>query len=215
MEILFEDNDLIVLNKPATIPMQADKTGDESLQAMVENYCKHKVFLVHRIDRPVSGVAVFAKNESTAKIVSEQFKQHSTKKIYWAIVQNKPEKERAVVTHYIKKMPKTNKSVASTTKESDAKKAVLKYHVLHALERYFLLEIELMTGRFHQIRAQLSAMGSPIKGDVKYGAKRNNPDRAIHLHARQLTLAHPVTKAELRFTANPPADAIWDNCAKF
>jgi 23S rRNA pseudouridine1911/1915/1917 synthase len=216
-DILYEDNHLIVVNKMPSEIVQGDKTGDETLPDRLKHYLKLKynkpgnVFcgVVHRLDRPTSGVVVFAKTGKALERLNKQFREKETKKIYWAIVEHRPEKEEASLIHYLKKNEKQNRSYASMEEISGSKRAVLHYRVLNSSDNYHLLEVTLETGRHHQIRCQLAAIGSVIKGDVKYGAKRPNPDSSIDLHARELELTHPTTKEKLIFTAPVPEKGIW------
>ena len=211
MTILYEDADVIAVNKPASMPTQADETGDASLLQLLENQRGTSLFVVHRLDRPTSGLVVFAKNEQAAAALSAQFQQRETAKIYYAIVEKKPEKEADTIVHFLIHNPLKNKSFVTKEDILNAKRAELRYLLRGSSDRYFLLEIELLTGRHHQIRAQLAAIGCPIKGDVKYGARRSNPDRSIHLHAAQLTFKQPKTGEKISLKAAPPIenDALW------
>jgi 23S rRNA pseudouridine1911/1915/1917 synthase len=219
LDIIFEDNHIIVVNKPVGRLVQGDSTGDEPLSETVKTYLKHKynkagnVYLgvVHRLDRPTSGVLLFAKTSKALSRLNKQFSERQTQKIYWAMVKNKPDKNQARLTHYLKRNPKQNKSYAYPKEIPSSKQAILKYKVLKSLEHYHLLEIEIETGRHHQIRSQLSYIGSPIKGDLKYGAKRSNPDGGIHLHAKKLCLIHPTKKEKMCFEAKLPDDRLWQN----
>lgn len=220
LQVLYEDNHLIVINKRVGDIVQGDKTGDTPLSDVVKQYLKEKynkpgnVYLgvVHRLDRPTSGIVLFAKTSKALPRLNKMFADGSTQKTYWAIVKNPPEKESDTLVHWMVRNPKQNKSYAHSKEVPESKKAILHYNVLQQLNNYFLLEIDLKTGRHHQIRAQLAAMGCWIKGDLKYGADRSNPDGGIHLHARRLQLQHPVTKEILTFTAPPPEDPVWDAC---
>ncbi|MEO2052840.1 MAG: RluA family pseudouridine synthase [Allomuricauda sp.] len=220
LQVLYEDNHLIVINKRVGDIVQGDKTGDTPLSDVVKQYLKEKynkpgnVYLgvVHRLDRPTSGIVLFAKTSKALPRLNKMFADGSTQKTYWAIVKNPPEKETDTLVHWMVRNPKQNKSYAHSKEVPESKKAILEYKVLQQLNNYFLLEIDLKTGRHHQIRAQLAAMGCWIKGDLKYGADRSNPDGGIHLHARRLQLQHPVTKELLTFTAPPPEDPVWDAC---
>ena len=220
LQVLYEDNHLIVINKRPGDIVQGDKTGDIPLSEVVKEYIKVKynkpgnVYLgvVHRLDRPTSGIVLFSKTSKALPRLNKLFKDKDAKKTYWAVVKNPPPKQKDTLLHYMKRNPKQNKSYAHTKEVPDSKKAVLEYHILKELNNYFLLEIDLHTGRHHQIRSQLSAIGSPIKGDLKYGFDRSNKDASIHLHARKLTFVHPVKKEPLSIIAPPPADAIWDAC---
>ncbi len=220
LQVLYEDNHLIVINKRVGDIVQGDKTGDTPLSDVVKQYLKEKynkpgnVYLgvVHRLDRPTSGIVLFAKTSKALPRLNKMFADGSTQKTYWAIVKNPPEKETDTLVHWMVRNPKQNKSYAHSKEVPESKKAILEYNVLQQLNNYFLLEIDLKTGRHHQIRAQLAAMGCWIKGDLKYGADRSNTDGGIHLHARRLQLQHPVTKEILTFTAPPPEDPVWDAC---
>ena len=220
LQVLYEDNHLIVINKRVGDIVQGDKTGDTPLSEHVKQYIKKKydkpglVFLgvTHRLDRPTSGIVVFARTSKSLSRMNKMFAEKATEKIYWAIVKNQPKKEKDTLIHWLKRNPKQNKSYAYPKEIPDSKRAELEYTVLKKLENYVLLQILLKTGRHHQIRAQLATLGSPIKGDLKYGFDRSNPDGGIHLHARKLSFEHPVKKEMISFTAPPPADALWEAC---
>jgi 23S rRNA pseudouridine1911/1915/1917 synthase len=220
LQILYEDNHLIVVNKRAGDLVQGDKTGDLPLGEIIKQYIAEKynkpgaVFLgvVHRLDRPTTGIVVFAKTSKALERLNKMFKERETKKTYWAVVKNLPPKEKETLTHFLKRNPKQNKSYAYEKEVPESKKAILEYQILKKLNNYFLLEIDLHTGRHHQIRSQLAAIGCPIKGDLKYGFDRSNPDGSIHLHARKLVLIHPVKKEEMTFLAAPPDEVIWNAC---
>jgi len=209
---------VIVVNKKPSAIVQGDKTGDQTLPDKIKDYLKEKykkpgnVFcgVVHRLDRPTSGTVVFARTSKALERLNKQFHDKETTKIYWAIVEQKPPLAQGTLVHFLKKNEKQNKSYAFQTEMPDSKRAILHYKLRAASDRYFLLEIELETGRHHQIRCQLSFIGCPIKGDLKYGAKRPNGDGSIALHARSLQLVHPTTKNELTFVAPPPKGNIWD-----
>jgi 23S rRNA pseudouridine1911/1915/1917 synthase len=208
--ILYEDDDILVVNKPATLPTQADKTGDTSLIEILAKHCQTELFLIHRLDRVASGLVVFAKKSSVTADLSAQFKDKNTDKRYYAIVEKRPELDHAHLTHFLLKNSKTNTSKAFLEEKKEAKRAELAYILRGVSDRYFLLDITLFTGRHHQIRAQLATIGCPIKGDVKYGARRSNANRAIHLHAYQLGFMHPVSKEKLLFKCLPDrADNLW------
>lgn len=218
MKVLFEDNHIIVINKESGEIVQGDKTGDAPLSDIVKAYLKEKynkpgnVFLgvVHRLDRPVSGVVLFAKTSKALPRLNKLFAEHEkVKKTYWAIVANKPPQVSGTLTHWLTRNEKTNTAKAYDREVPHSKKAVLDYQLIDASERYFLLEIQLHTGRHHQIRCQLAKIGCPIKGDLKYGAPRSNPDGSISLHARKLELEHPVTHELLSITAPVPQNALW------
>lgn len=216
--ILYEDNHLIIVNKLCGELSQNDETGDESLADALRSYLKKKynkpgnVYLgiPHRLDRPTSGVMVYARTEKALVRLNESFRTDDVHKTYWAIVDRLPPQESATLTHYIIRDSKANKSTAFTKEVKGSRKAVLKYRLLASSERYYLLEIELLTGRHHQIRAQLKAIGLHIKGDLKYGFPRSNPDGGICLHARRITFTHPVRKERLTIIAPPPHDSLWD-----
>jgi len=216
--ILYEDNHIIVVNKKAGELVQPDTTGDAALEDTVKAYIKEKynkpsnVFLgiVHRIDRPVSGAILLAKTSKALVRLNEQLREGGFHKIYWAIVEKLPEKPQAELRHHIVRDSKKNRSMAHDKPVRDSKEAVLRYRTVKSGDRYHLLEVELITGRHHQIRAQLSKIGSPIKGDLKYGASRSNPDGGISLHARILSFKHPVTGETLKVTAPVPTeDNLW------
>lgn len=218
MTVLYEDNHLIIVSKDAGEIVQGDKTGDKPLSETVKDYIKeryHKpgsVFLgvVHRLDRPVSGVVLFARTSKALARLNALFADHeSVHKIYWAIVANRPEKEEGTLVHWLTRNEKNNKATAHEREVPNSKKAVLDYKLLASSERYHLIEVTLHTGRHHQIRCQLAKMGCPIKGDLKYGAPRSNPDGSISLHARSLSLEHPVTHETVSVTAPVPNDRLW------
>lgn len=219
MDVLYEDNHLIIINKKAGEITQGDKTGDTPLPELVKEYLKEKynkpgnVFcgVAHRLDRPTSGVIVFAKTSKALSRMNELFRKDDVTKTYWAIVSELPKPETATLKHYLWKNEKQNKSYAypSNKEKKDAKLAILNYKVLVEGDNYTLLEINLETGRHHQIRCQLAAIGSIIKGDLKYGAKRSNPDGSISLHARSLSFIHPVSKELISVTAPVPNDNLW------
>ena len=218
LQILHEDNHIIVINKRVGDIVQGDKTGDKPLSDVVKEYIKEKynkpgdVFLgvVHRLDRPTSGIVVFAKTSKALERLNASFKNRETQKTYWAVVKNGPPKEKDTLIHFVKRNTKNNTSKAYLKEVPESKKASLSYKIIQKLDHYFILEIDLHTGRHHQIRAQLQAIGCPIKGDLKYGFNRSNLDGGIHLHARRLNLTHPVTKEVFTFTAKTPHDIIWN-----
>lgn len=208
--ILYNDKAIIVLNKPSSIPTQPDLTGDISLFQLTEEFLNEKLYLVHRLDRVASGLVVFAKTPEAAAALSTQFQLKKTQKRYWAIVENKPPKETDILVHFLKKNAKTNISKAFDTETKDAKRAELRYILRGVSDRYMLLEIELFTGRHHQIRVQLAKTGCSIKGDVKYGARRSNANRSIHLHAWKLQFEHPVSRESMVFQCDPDmTDKLW------
>ena len=216
--VLFEDNHLIIINKLPSEIVQGDKTGDLPLSEAVKAYLGHKynkpgkVFLgvTHRIDRPVSGAVIFARTSKSLTRLNAMFKAGSIQKKYLAVVRNAPPAESGHLVHYLKKNEKQNKSYPQKEGTRDAKRAEMKYQVIARSDKYFLTEVELLTGRHHQIRTQLSAAGCPIKGDVKYGFDRPNKDGSIHLHAHSIELIHPVSKTKLKIMAPLPADdVLW------
>ena len=217
IDVIFEDNHLIAVNKKSGEIVQGDKTGDEPLSERVKKYLKVKynkpgnVFLgtIHRIDRPTSGIVIFAKTSKALSRMNEKFRQNKISKTYWAIVKNRLPKKNDLLEHYLLKNQKKNKSFLST--EEKGKFSVLEYNFLNNLNNYFLYEIFPKTGRHHQIRVQLSTMGSPIKGDLKYGAKRSNPNGGINLHAKKIDFNHPVTKESVSIEANCPKEKIWNS----
>ncbi len=218
LQILHEDNHLIVVNKRVGDIVQGDKTGDKPLCDVVKEYIKDKynkpgeVFLgvVHRLDRPTTGIVVFARTSKALTRMNELFSNRETQKTYWAVVKNKPVTSEDKLVHYLKRNEKNNTSKAHLKEVPDSKIASLDYKIMKELNNYFALEINLHTGRHHQIRAQLSAIGSPIKGDLKYGFDRSNPDGGIHLHARKLVFTHPVSQENMVIIAPTPPDVIWD-----
>ncbi|WP_130733667.1 RluA family pseudouridine synthase [Flavobacterium sp. J27] len=218
LQIVHEDNHIIVINKRVGDIVQGDKTGDKPLSDVVKEYLKEKynkpgeVFLgvIHRLDRPTTGIVVFAKTSKALTRLNESFKNRDTKKTYWAVVKNNPPKTKDILVHFLKRNPKNNTSKAHVKEVPESKNASLEYTVFKKLDHYFGLEILLHTGRHHQIRAQLTAIGCPIKGDLKYGFDRSNPDGGIHLHARKLEIMHPVTKENLVFVAPTPNEVIWN-----
>ena len=218
MEILYEDNHLIVVNKAIGEMVQYDQTGDVPLEETLRAYIKEKyhkpgnVFLgvVHRVDRPVSGVVLFARTSKALTRLNDMLKARSISKTYWAVVKNLPPQDEGTLIHYVERNTRMNRSFCYDRERPNAKQAVLHYRVLASSDRYHLLEIELETGRHHQIRCQLAHIGCPIKGDLKYGYPRSNPDGGICLHARRIAFTHPVTHAEISLTADPPDDALWN-----
>ena len=220
LNVLYEDNHIIIVNKRAGDIVQGDKTGDQPLSEVVKEYIKEKynkpgnVYLgvVHRLDRPTTGIVMFAKTSKALPRLNKLFLQKDAKKTYWALVKNEPPKAQDTLTHWLKKNPKNNKSYAHINEVKDSKKAVLHYNFLKKLKTYFLIEIELETGRHHQIRSQLSSIGCPIKGDLKYGFDRSNEDASISLHARQLQFIHPVSNETINVIAPLPKDPVWDAC---
>ena len=220
LQVLFEDNHLIIVNKRAGDITQGDKTGDIPLSDIVKEYIKDKynkpgnVFLgvVHRLDRPTSGVIIFARTSKALERLNKMLREKSIQKTYWAVVKNQPKKKNDTLVNYLKKNPKNNKSTAYNKEIEGSKKAILHYKTIKQLDNYSLLEIDLETGRHHQIRCQLSNIGSPIKGDLKYGFNRSNKDGSIHLHARKIQFIHPVSKEEINLIAPTPNEVIWNAC---
>lgn len=218
MTILYEDNHLVIVNKQAGEIVQGDKTGDTPLSDIVKDWLKEKynkpgnVYLgvAHRLDRPVSGVVLFAKTSKALPRLNKMFAEHNkVNKTYWAIVQNRPQEPQGTLTHWLTRQEKNNTARAYDREVPGSKKAVLDYELIASGDRYHLLEIHLHTGRHHQIRCQLAKIGCPIKGDLKYGAPRSNPDGSISLHARTLTLEHPVNHESISVTAPVPDDKLW------
>lgn len=220
LQVLYEDNHIIIVNKRAGDIVQGDKTGDKPLSEVVKSYIKDKynkpgnVYLgvVHRLDRPTTGVVVFSKTSKALPRLNKLFADKEAKKTYWALVKQLPPKTEDTLVHWLKKNPKNNKSTAHIKEIADGKKAILHYKVLKNLDNYYLLEIQLETGRHHQIRSQLSSIGSPIKGDLKYGFDRSNPDASIHLHARELFFVHPVSNDGIHVEAPLPDEPLWNAC---
>lgn len=218
LEVLFEDNHLIVVNKLPGQLVQGDKTGDAPLGDLVKEYIKVKyekpgeVFLgvVHRIDRPVSGIVIFARTSKALARMNELFREKKIQKTYWAVVKNRPPSDQGTLIHYLIKDEARNKSKAYDKEIENSQRSWLDYKVLGKSDNYFLLEINPHTGRHHQIRVQLSTMGCPIKGDIKYGFDRTNEDGSIHLHARSIQFIHPVKGEEIRLTASVPNEVIWN-----
>jgi 23S rRNA pseudouridine1911/1915/1917 synthase len=220
LQVLFEDNHIVIVNKRAGDITQGDKTGDKPLSEVVKEYIKDKynkpgdVFLgvVHRLDRPTSGIIIFARTSKSLERLNKMLRDKTIHKTYWAVVKKHPKKEKDTLINYLRKNPKNNKSTAYTKEIEGSKKAVLHYTVLKKLDNYSLIEIDLETGRHHQIRTQLSNIGSPIKGDLKYGFDRSNKDGSIHLHARKIKFTHPVSKELINITAPTPKEVIWNAC---
>lgn len=215
--VLYEDNHIIAVNKRVGDIVQGDKTGDNPLSEIVKSFLKKKynklnnVFLgvVHRIDRPTSGVVIFAKTSKSLKRLNNMIKNSEIEKFYWAITKNKPEKRNDTLVHWLKKNPKNNKSTHFKKETENSKKAILHYKIIKELKNYYLLEVLLETGRHHQIRTQLSAIGCPIKGDLKYGYERSNKDGGICLHAKKISFSHPVTKKKILISAPLFEHDIW------
>lgn len=219
LQILHEDNHIIVINKRVGDIVQGDKTGDKPLSEIVKEYIKDKynkpgdVFLgvVHRLDRPTTGIVVFARTSKALERLNKMFSERETQKTYWTVVKNKPPKTDDKLVHFLKRNEKNNSSKAHLKEVPESKIASLDYKIIKELNNYFVLEVHLHTGRHHQIRAQLQAIGCPIKGDLKYGFDRSNPDGGIHLHARKLAFVHPVSKEKIEIVAPVPSDSIWSS----
>ena len=217
VNVVYEDNHIIIVNKTASEIVQGDKTGDKPLSETVKEYLKEKynkpggVFIgvTHRLDRPVSGLVVFAKTGKALARLNEMFRTGKVKKTYWAIVKNLPPAEEDTLTHYLVRNEKQNKSYAYDTEKPGSKQAVLHYRLLSRSDHYSLLEVDLKTGRHHQIRCQLAKIGCPIKGDLKYGFPRSNPDGSICLHARRVCFEHPVSHQLIEVEAPVPEDNLW------
>ncbi len=222
LEVLYEDNHLIAVNKRPSDIVQGDKTGDKPLSEIVKEYIKVRyekpgeVFLgvIHRIDRPVSGIIIFARTSKALVRMNELFKGRDIEKVYWAVVKNRPEKEAGTLVDYLKKNQQKNKSFVTASEKEGALKSELDYQLINSSDNYHLLEVKPKTGRHHQIRVQLAAIGCPIKGDLKYGFDRSNKDASIHLHARSISFEHPVKKEPIKIVANPPKGPIWDYFVK-
>lgn len=220
LQVLFEDNHIIIINKRAGDLVQGDKTGDPPLSDIVKEYIKKKynkpgeVFLgvVHRLDRPTTGIVVFARTSKALSRLNKMFAEKNISKTYWAIVKQIPIPEKGTLIHWLKKNPKNNKSTAYSSEIKGSKKAILHYKLIKSLNTFHLIEVNLETGRHHQIRSQLASIGSPIKGDLKYGFDRSNKDASIHLHSRKIEFMHPVSKSVITIEAPTPSDVIWDAC---
>ncbi len=215
--ILYEDNHLLVVNKPAGVLVQPDKNTEESIELWAKAYIKKKynkpneafIGIPHRLDRPTTGIVIIARTSKALVRLNEMFKNHSIKKTYWAITKNRPQIESQQLIHYLLKNEKKNMSKAYNKEIKYSQQAILNYSVIKQSDNYSLLEIDLKTGRHHQIRAQLSAIQCPIKGDLKYGADRSNPDGSICLHARKIMFEHPTKKENIKITAPAPNDPLW------
>jgi len=220
LQVLHEDNHIIVVNKRAGDIVQGDKTGDKPLSDVVKSFLAEKysktgnVYLgvVHRLDRPTTGIVLFSKTSKALPRLNKLFAEKKAKKTYWALVKKQPLKPKDSLVHWLKKNPKNNKSTAYKKEVGGSKKAILHYEIIKQLDNYFLLEINLETGRHHQIRSQLASIGCPIKGDLKYGFDRSNKDGSISLHAKRLEFIHPVKKEPISIDAPLPKDPIWDAC---
>jgi len=222
LEVLYEDNHLVIVNKKVGDLVQGDKTGDVTLGDLTKSYIKKKynkpgaVYLgiVHRLDRPTSGIVIFARTSKALERLNKMLREKQIKKTYWAIVKNKPSKDADTLVHFLKKNSKNNKSTTFSKESPQSKKAILHYRILKNFDNYSLLEVDLETGRHHQIRAQLAAIGSPIKGDLKYGFDRSNKNGGIHLHARKIEFIHPVSKELIQLEARIPYDdPLWNECS--
>lgn len=217
MQVIYEDNHIIIVNKTSSEIVQGDKTGDTPLSEIVKQYLKEKynkqgnVYLgvTHRLDRPVSGIVVFAKTSKALPRLNDMFKNGEVKKTYWAIVKDCPKETEGELIHYLVRNEKQNKSYAYDKEVPNSKKAILNYKLIGRSQNYYLLEVDLKTGRHHQIRCQLAKMGCPIKGDLKYGAQRSNPDGSISLHARRIRFIHPVSQKMIDIEAPVPGDNLW------
>lgn len=222
MRVVYEDNHIIIVYKESGEIVQGDKTGDTPLSDIVKDYIKEKyqkpgnVFLgvVHRLDRPVSGLVVFARTSKALSRLNEMFRTGDVHKTYWAITKNMPAIEEDRLEHWLVRNEKQNKSYAYTKEKPGAKKAVLEYKMIGRTDNYSLLEVRLLTGRHHQIRCQLAAMGCPIKGDLKYGAQRSNPDGSISLLSHRVEFVHPVSKERIDVTSPVPSDNLWQDITK-
>ena len=218
MTVIYEDNHIIIVNKTSSEIVQGDKTGDTPLSEIVKQYLKEKynkpgnVFIgvVHRLDRPVSGIVLFAKTSKALPRLNEMFKNGEVKKTYWAIVKNCPAQPEGELVHYLVRNEKQNKSYAYDKEVKDSKKAILDYKLIGRSQNYYLLEVNLQTGRHHQIRCQLAKIGCPIKGDLKYGSPRSNPDGSICLHSRKVSFIHPVSKELIELEAPVPEGNLWN-----
>jgi len=222
MTVLYEDNHLIAVNKTCSEIVQGDKTGDKPLSEVIKQWLKEKynkpgdafIGVIHRLDRPVSGIVVFAKTSKALERMNELFRQGEVKKTYWAIVKARPPQTEAELTHYLVRNEKQNKSYAGDMEKQGSQKAILSYKLIAQSDNYFLLEIDLKTGRHHQIRCQLAKIGCPIKGDLKYGFDRSNKDGGISLHARKISFVHPVSKKPVVITAPVPDEKLWKEFEK-
>lgn len=217
LEVIFEDNHLIAVNKRNGDIVQGDKTGDIPLCDQIKEFLRLKYSkqgnvycgVIHRIDRPVSGVVIFAKTSKALARMNQLVHDRQISKQYWAIVKTPPQNPKGNLVHYLCKNERNNKAAVSLTPKDGYVRAELNYKILASSDNYYLLGIDLLTGRHHQIRAQLSAIGSPIKGDLKYGFPRSNPDASISLHARSVSFVHPISLQPICITANPPEDKLW------
>jgi 23S rRNA pseudouridine1911/1915/1917 synthase len=221
-QIIFEDNHILAVNKRPSEIVQGDKTGDEPMSDTLKRYIKDKyekpgeVYLgtVHRLDRPVSGIVLFARTSKALSRLNEMFRGREIQKTYWAVVKNKPKPESGLLVHYLKKNEAKNMSKAFDREQPGTLKCELEYSILASSDNYHLIELNPLTGRHHQIRVQMAAIGCPIKGDLKYGFNRSNENGSIHLHARQIDFIHPVKKEPVRIFAAPPDDPLWNHFMK-
>lgn len=219
MQVLYEDNHIIIVYKQSGEIVQGDKTSDKPLSETIKEWIKQKyakpgnVFLgvVHRLDRPVSGIVVFAKTSKALSRLNNMFRNGEVRKTYWAMVQTAPNMPEATLTNWLVRNEKQNKSYVYNNEMPNAKQAILKYKTIGQTEHYTLLEVNLLTGRHHQIRCQLAAMGCPIKGDLKYGARRSNPDGSISLLSHKVEFIHPVSKQKIVVVSPLPTEKVWDN----
>lgn len=217
MQVVYEDNHIIIVNKTCREIVQGDKTGDKPLSEMLKEWLKEKyakpgnvfVGVTHRLDRPVSGLVIFAKTSKALSRLNEMFRTGQVKKTYWAVVKNNPPAQAGTLVHYLTRNEKQNKSTAYISPRTGAQRAELDYSLIATGDNYKLLEVDLKTGRHHQIRCQLAKMECPIKGDLKYGAERSNPDGGISLHARRVCFEHPVSHVVVDVTAPVPNDPLW------
>ncbi|MBR6279655.1 MAG: RNA pseudouridine synthase [Bacteroidales bacterium] len=217
MQVIYEDNHIIIVSKTVNEIVQGDKTGDETLIDKVKKYIKEKynkpgeVFLglTHRLDRPTSGIVIFARTSKALARLNAMFRDGEIHKTYWAITSNRPKEDEGTLEDFLKKNEKLNKSFIAKETDKEAKKAILNYKIISVSDRYYLWEINLLTGRHHQIRCQLANIGCPVKGDLKYGYPRSNPDGGLSLHARKVEFIHPVSKKEISVTAEVPNDKLW------
>lgn len=218
MQVIYEDNHIIIVSKTVNEIVQGDKTGDETLIDKVKKYIKEKynkpgeVFLglTHRLDRPTSGIVIFARTSKALSRLNAMFRDGEIHKTYWAITSNRLNEDEGTLEDFLKKNEKLNKSFIAKPSDKEAKKAILNYKILSVSDRYYLWEINLLTGRHHQIRCQLANIGCPVKGDLKYGYPRSNPDGGLSLHARKVEFIHPVSKKEISVTAKVPNDKLWE-----
>ena len=210
--VCYKNNQFIAFNKPSGIAVQSKSDGD--FHHLANAYAKRNLFLVHRIDQPVSGLILFARNKNASALLGDQFRSGTVGRIYHAIVSQRPQSDRGLLSHHLIHKKNSNKSIVSDTESEGSKPCQLEYHYLASSDSYHLLEIRLLTGRSHQIRAQLATAGMPVKGDVKYGARRSNKDRSIHLHATSLTIEHPVSQERIEISAPWPDEVLWNYFAQ-